>query len=121
MTYQRNMDSLTWELEDGVDERLPQRVEQAEVASGDDDEAEHDRGRLADLAPVGPLHAAQLVGAVPQEGEDPSALTAPGLGPPVMDEAFLGLVGRRLQAVAVELVLEDARREVLLVADVGRD
>src|SRR4051812_25228732 len=45
------------ELEDGVDERLPQRVEQAEVAPGDDDEAEHDRGRLTDLAPVGPLHA----------------------------------------------------------------
>src|SRR3954454_2521778 len=126
MTYQRNMDSLTWELEDGVDERLPQRVEQAEVAPGDDDEAEHDRGRLTDLAPVGPLHATQLVDAVPQEGEDAPALPAPDLGPGGMlavggagrDEIGLGLVGRPLEVVVpVQLVLVDARREVILVAD----
>src|SRR3954471_7915541 len=117
MTYQRNMDSLYLrELEDGVDERLPQRVEQAEVAPGDDDEAEHDRGRLTDLAPVGPLHTTQLVDAVPQEGEDAPALTAPDLGAGRMlavggagrDEIGLGLVGRPLDVV-VELVLVDAR------------
>ena len=48
-------------LEDGVDERFPQRIEQAEVAACDHDEAEDDGGRLADLPAVGPLHAAQLV------------------------------------------------------------
>ena len=40
------------------------RVEQAQVAAGDDDEAEDDGGGLADLAAVGPLDAAQLVDAV---------------------------------------------------------
>src|SRR4051812_28255053 len=130
MTYQRNMDSLTWELEDGVDERLPQRVEQAEVAPGDDDEAEHDRGRLTDLAPVGPLHATQLVDAVPQEGEDAPALPAPDLGHGRMlavrgaggGKSLFRLVGRALEVVvAVELVLVDARLEVVVVAALGRD
>ena len=37
------------------------RVEQAEVAAGDDHEAEHDGGALADLTAVRPLDAAQLV------------------------------------------------------------
>src|SRR3712207_7372729 len=32
-------------LEDGFDQGLPERVEQPEVAPGEDDEAEHDRGR----------------------------------------------------------------------------
>src|SRR3954451_3912294 len=118
------------ELEDGVDERLPQRIEQAEVAPGDDDEAEHDRGRLTDLPAVGALHAAELVDAVPQEGEDAPALPAPDLGPGGVlavggagrDEVRLRLVGRALGVlVVVELVLVDARLEVVLVADLGRD
>src|SRR3954471_6437484 len=131
MTYQRNMDSLYLrELEDGVDERLPQRIEQAEVAPGDDDEAEHDGGRLTDLAPVGPLAATEFVDAVPQEGEDAPALAAPDLGPGRRlavrgaggGEPLLRLVGRALEvSVVVELVLVDARREVVLVADLGRD
>ena len=62
-------------------ERLPERVEQAEVAARDHDEAEDDGGRLADLAAVGPLDAAQLVDAVAQEGDDAAALAprVPGL------------------------------------------
>jgi hypothetical protein len=61
-------------LEDGFDERLPQRVEQAEVAARDHDEAEDDGRRLTDLATVGPLHTAQLVDAVPEEGDEAAAL-----------------------------------------------
>src|SRR3954468_4782874 len=58
------------ELEDGVDDRLPERVQQPEVTPGEDDEPEHDGGGLADLAAVGPLDAPKLFGAVPEEGED---------------------------------------------------
>src|SRR5207244_7063887 len=42
----------------------------AEVEAGDGDEPEHDRGRLRDLAAVGPLHALELGPARAQEGHD---------------------------------------------------
>ena len=54
-------------------ERLPELVEQAEVAARDHDEAQHDGRGLADLAAVGPLDAAQLVDAVAEEGEEAPA------------------------------------------------
>src|SRR5215217_7533766 len=77
MTYQRNMRfRALWVLEDGFDERLPERVEQAEVAARDHDEAEDDRRRLADLAAVGPLDATQLVDAVSEERDDAAAPAA---------------------------------------------
>src|SRR3954451_20619508 len=57
MTYQRNM-GLS--LEDPLDDGVPDRVQEAEVGPGDDDEAKRDGRALADLATVGPLNAAQL-------------------------------------------------------------
>ena len=68
MTYQRNMGSggslrFVFELEDGVDDGLPDGVHEAEVAAGEDDEAEHDGRGLEDVAAIRPLHAAQLVDA----------------------------------------------------------
>src|SRR3954469_24806704 len=118
MTYQRNMPSLggCGELEDGVDEGLPEGVEQPEIAAGDHDEAQDDRGGLADLAPIGPLDAPQLVPDVAQEDYEARA-SAPCrrarvlgglLGDRRIDaarghEVALDLVGRGL---VVELVLQ---------------
>src|SRR5437870_1230450 len=80
MTYQRNIRERSFRrgafLEDGLDDRLPDRVEQSEVAARERDEAEHDRRALADLAAVGPLDPAQLVDAVAQEGDEPAVLAA---------------------------------------------
>src|SRR5215204_5745969 len=79
MTYQRNMferGAFLFVLEDGFDERLPERVEQAEIAACDHDEAEDDRGRLAHLLAVRPLHATELVHAVPEEDDEPRAAAA---------------------------------------------
>src|SRR3954449_7676466 len=77
MTYQRNMGiQSSWFLEDGFDERLPERVEQTEVTARDDDEAEHDGGRLPDVATVGPLAPPQLVDAMAEERDDAPALAA---------------------------------------------
>src|SRR5215217_5497670 len=87
MTYQRNnlspvspcrssqtpRDDHRATLQNGLDERLPDLVQQAQVAPGDHDEAEHDGRRLADLAPVRPLDAAQLVDAMPEERDDATA------------------------------------------------
>src|SRR3954447_13986902 len=70
MTYQRNMVVL----EDRVDQGLPDGVQQAEVSTGEQDEAEHDGRRLEDVLAVRTLHAAQLLDAGAQEGEDPPAL-----------------------------------------------
>src|SRR4051812_3320287 len=63
-------------LQNGFDQGFPDGVEEAEVAPGDDDEAEHDRGSLTHLAAVRPLDATQLVDAVPEEGDDPVARAA---------------------------------------------
>ena len=46
--------------EDEFDDLLRYDVGEPEEGSGDDDEAEHDGGRLADLAPVGPVHPLKL-------------------------------------------------------------
>src|SRR5215217_3244695 len=86
MTYQRNIF-----LEDRFHDRLPDRVEKPEIAPGDEDEEEGDEGALADLAAVGPLHAAQLVDDVPEEGEQAAALRA----------TVLGALGRRGGAAQV--------------------
>src|SRR5215213_370575 len=126
MTYQRNMDSP---LQNGVDQGLPQRIQQAEVAARDDDEAEDDRGRLPDLPAVGPLDATQLVDGVAEEGDDPAAapVRMPGLGPLAVaaadDVALDGVVGALVVLVVpVQLVLEDAWGAVVVgVADLGRD
>src|SRR3954471_13099118 len=63
-------------LKNGIDEGLPDRVEQTQVAAGEDREPERDGRALADLAPVGPLHALELVDAVPEEGQQPAAVPA---------------------------------------------
>ena len=47
-------------LQDGLDDGIPDRVEQPEVGARDDHEPERHRGALADLTAVGPLDAAQL-------------------------------------------------------------
>src|SRR3954468_22933369 len=70
MTYQRNMGVL----EDRVDQGLPDGVQQAEVATGQQDEAGHDGRRLEHVLAVRPLHPAQLFDAGAQEGEDPPTL-----------------------------------------------
>src|SRR3954470_19222543 len=74
MTYQRNMVVL----EDRVDQGLPDGVQQAEVATGQQDEAENDGRRLEDVLAVRPLHATQLVDARAQEGEDAAPVLAGG-------------------------------------------
>src|ERR671913_1516429 len=99
-------------LENGFDERLPDLVEKTQVAAGDDHEAEHDGRGLADLAAVGPLHAAQLVDAVAEEGEQ-AAARAPVLrldvaGAAAADGVALDRVRRVLPIVVVgELVRVD--------------
>src|SRR5262245_23063781 len=76
MTYQRNMGSSSGRgLDDGLDAGLPDRVHQAEVAPGQDDEARHHRGRPACRPAVRSVAAAQLVHAVAEEGE-PAATAA---------------------------------------------
>src|SRR4051794_10837408 len=79
MTYQRNISKRELsmgELEDGFDERLPDGVQQPEVATGEHDESESDGRALAHLAAIRPLHAAQLVDAVAEEGQQPAAALA---------------------------------------------
>src|SRR5215207_4364368 len=106
-------------LENGFDQGLPDLVEQTEVAAGDDHEAEHDGGGLADLAAVRPLHAPQLVDAVAEEREQAVARTAL-LGLDVDAAAAargrvaLDGVGRAIAlVVVVELVLVDAGAAVV--------
>src|SRR3954452_13661648 len=98
MTYQRNI-----QLEECLDKGFPDCVHEAEEAAGDHDESEDDGSALADVPTIRPLHAAQLVDDVAQEGEDPTALTAP-LRPLVALFADRGieLVGGRLAGL-VEL------------------
>src|SRR3954462_12586016 len=63
MTYQRNIICLGERpagLKDGLDDRVPDRVEQPEIGARDHDEPDDDGGALAHLAAVRPLHAAQL-------------------------------------------------------------
>src|SRR3569833_2985485 len=81
MTYQRNKWfplRRPWALQDGLDEGLPQGTEQPQIAPGDHDEAQHDRGALADVTAVGPLHALELGPGRGEEGDDarhqPSAM-----------------------------------------------
>jgi hypothetical protein len=56
-TYQRNIQSSR---EDKFDDFFGDDVGGAEIQAGDDDEPEHDGGRLRDVAAVGPLNALQL-------------------------------------------------------------
>src|SRR3954451_20485612 len=56
MTYQRNMGPLQNPLDYGV----PDRVQETEIGPRDNHEPHRHGGALADLAAVGPLHAAQL-------------------------------------------------------------
>src|SRR5215203_5521578 len=58
MTYQRNMGEGP--LQDGLDQGVPDGVEDAQVRACDDHEPERDRGALADLTAVGPLDALEL-------------------------------------------------------------
>src|SRR5829696_1431201 len=107
-------------LENGFDQGLPDLVEQAEVAAGDDHEAEHDGGGLTDLAPVGPLHAPQLVDAVAEEGEQAIARAAVlGLDVEAAAAARGGValdgVGRAIALLlVVELVLVDPGAAVVV-------
>src|SRR3954454_19451850 len=93
MTYQRNM----CVLEDAVDQGLPDGVHQAEPAAGDEDEPEHDGRGLEDVLAIRPLHTAQLLDAVTQEGEDPPALLVRA-GPRLLAHGRIGAAGgdRRL-------------------------
>ena len=58
---------------------LGDEVGDAEEGAGDDDEAEHDRGGLADLTAVRPLHALELGPAGPQEVDEAAAAAAAGV------------------------------------------
>src|SRR4051794_3761010 len=109
MTYQRNMRfRALWVLEDGFDEWLPERVEQAEIAARDHDEAEYDGRRLTDVATVGPLDATQLVDAVTQEGDGAPALAARM----VLGRAVAGRDGVALDGVGSALPLVVVRQLV---------
>ncbi len=71
-TYQRNIQrpqTFGGLSEDEFDDFLGDVVGQAQVGAGDGDEAEHDGGRLGDLAAVGPLHALELGPAGAQEAD----------------------------------------------------
>src|SRR5205085_7070114 len=65
--------------EDGVHHARPERVENAEVGAGDDDEPQHDAGGLADLPAIRPLYAAELDDARAQEVAEAAAAAARGL------------------------------------------
>src|SRR4051812_32226161 len=67
MTYQRNI-----QLEDRFYEWFPNSVHEPQEGARDDDEAEDDCGALRDVTAVRPLHAAELVDDVAQEGDDPT-------------------------------------------------
>src|SRR4051795_5200406 len=99
MTYQRNMRVL----EDRVDQGLPDGVQEAEVATGQQDEAEHDGRRLEDVLAVRPLDAAQLVDARAQEGEDAAAFL-------LRLRVDLVLVDARRAAASTPAVVEPGRR-----------
>src|SRR4051812_16039299 len=98
MTYQRNI-----QLEECLDKGFPDCVHEAEEAAGDHDESEDDGSALADVATIGPLHAAQLVDHMAQEREDATPLTAarPLVGALLADRR-IELVGRGLDGL-VEL------------------
>src|SRR4051812_41853239 len=97
MTYQRNIEAL---LDDGLDDRVPDGVEGAEIQARDDDEPDDHRGALTDLAAVGPLHAAQLGHAGPQEvrGAAEQALAVLLMPVPVAVRLLVA-VGRRADLV----------------------
>jgi hypothetical protein len=65
-TYQRNIQLPS---EDEFDDFLSDEVGGAKVQTCDGDEAEHDGGRLRDLAAIWPLDALQLSPARADEGE----------------------------------------------------
>src|SRR5215210_2404790 len=63
MTYQRNIQCLKVErpaLQDGLDDGIPDRVEQPEIRAGDHHESQRHRRTLADLSAVWPLNAAEF-------------------------------------------------------------
>src|SRR5438045_1360691 len=105
MTYQRN---ILRSLKDGVDEGLPDGVHQAEPAAGDEDEPEDDGRGLEDVLAVRPLHAAQLVDAGAQEGDDPARILLDGedLFPQLLTRGAGDQVARVLDLVvgAVEVL-----------------
>src|SRR3954447_18196338 len=110
MTYQRNIwGALRDRLEDGLDEGAPDGVEEGQVAAREDDEPEDHGSGLTDVAAVGPLDPAQLVDAVAEEGDDPTALTlvlvlvGDGAAAAADRRVALGLVGRALEVVVLEL------------------
>src|SRR6188472_3879209 len=96
MTYQRNKYGS---LQDGSNQRVEDGVEEPEVGAGEDHEAQHHRGALADVPAIGPLDALQLRPAGREEAdharEEPAAarrLRVPaGHGP----AAHAGLTGGR--------------------------
>src|SRR2546430_2324567 len=96
-------------LEDGLDLGLPDGGAQSEVAAGEDDEAEHDRGALADLAAVWPLDATELVDAVAEEGDEAPAALA----------RALARAGRRRGAAGGEQVALDLVGRAGLVVEAG--
>src|SRR3954471_13530556 len=74
------MAALRLGLQDEVDDVLGDDVGETEVCAGDDHEADHDGGRLADLTAVGPLHTLKLGPAGAQEADEAvAAAVARGL------------------------------------------
>src|SRR3954453_808147 len=91
MTYQRNI-----QLQDCLDKGFQESVQEAQVGARDHDEAENDRGALTDVAPVRPLHAAQLVDDMAQERDDAGTPTALACDAPLLADDQLELVRRGL-------------------------
>src|SRR3954468_14832869 len=63
MTYQRNIQCLKVErpaLQDGLDDGIPDRVEETEIRACDHHEPQRHRRTLADLSAVWPLNAAEF-------------------------------------------------------------
>src|SRR5688572_18087478 len=128
MTYQRNMKfpfalrsprdgDLRATLQNGFDQGLPKGVQQAEIAAREDDEPEHDGRALSHLPAVRPLHAAQLVDAVPEERDNTSAALA-RTGGALLGDGGIDLAGK--DDVALDLVGRAVLVVGQLLADVGR-
>src|SRR3954447_9316975 len=122
MTYQRNIlwGSSSRSLEDGLDQGAPDGVEEAQVAAGEQDEAQHDGGGLADVAAVGPLHPAQLVDAMAEEGQEAPAGAGRRVLGPAAAEGHRGVALRLVRGALEVVVLLVAQAELVLLVAQGK-
>src|SRR3979490_3426687 len=86
MTYQRNI-LLS---ENRLDDRVPDRVQSAQIGARDDHEPDGNRRALAHLTAVRPLHALELG---PRRAQEVAGASEPALARAVLDLVLLGALG----------------------------